>query len=104
MSDLIYKDEVYAIIGAAMDVHNELGIGFLEAVYQEALEFELNSRSISFISQPSIPIYYKNHPLKKTYIADLLAFEKILIEIKATDRLTGHDEAQILNYLQGYRT
>jgi GxxExxY protein len=100
MSNLIYKDEVYAIIGAAMDVHNEFGMGFLEAVYQEALEFELKSRSIPFTSQQLIPVHYKNHVLKKTYVADLLVFEKIIVEIKAIDRLSGHDEAQLLNYLK----
>ena len=100
MSNLIYKDEVYAIIGAAMDVHNEFGVGFLEAVYQEALEIELKSRSIPFTSQQLIPVHYKNHILKKTYVADLLIFEKIIVEIKAIDRLSGHDEAQLLNYLK----
>ena len=100
MSNLIYKEEVYAIIGAAMDVHNELGVGFLEAVYQEALEIELASRSIPFSSQPLIPIHYKNQVLNKTYIADLLVFNKIIIEIKALDRIAGHDEAQLLNYLK----
>lgn len=100
MSNLIYKEEVYAIIGAAMDVHNELGVGFLEAVYQEALEVELASRSIPFSSQPLIPIHCKNQVLKKTYIADLLVFEKIIVEIKAIDRFSGHDEVQLLNYLK----
>lgn len=100
MPNLIYKDEVFAIIGAAMDVHNELGVGFLEAVYQEALEMELKSRSIPFTSQPLLPIRYKNILLKKTYIADLLVFEKIIVEIKSIDRLSGIDEAQVLNYLK----
>ena len=100
MPNLIYKDEVFAIIGAAMDVHNELGVGFLEAVYQEALEMELKSRSIPFTSQPLLPIRYKNILLKKTYIADLLVFEKIIVEIKSIDRLSGIDEAQLLNYLK----
>lgn len=100
MSNLVFKDEVYAIIGAAMDVHNELRVGFLEAVYQEALEIELKSRSIPFTSQPLLPVHYKNNILKKTYIADLLVFEKIVVEIKAIDRLSGHDEAQLLNYLR----
>ncbi len=100
MPNLIYKDEVFAIIGAAMDVHNELGVGFLEAVYQEALEMELKSRSIHFTSQPLLPIRYKNILLKKTYIADLLVFEKIIVEIKSIDRLSGIDEAQVLNYLK----
>ena len=65
MADLIYKDEVYTIIGAAMEVYNQLGPGFLEAIYQEALEIELKERDITFVSQPKIVVHYKEHQLKK---------------------------------------
>jgi GxxExxY protein len=75
MTDLIYKEEVYAIVGAAIEVHKVLGAGFLEAVYQEALEIELAARQIPFIAQQELRIAYKGHPLKKTYIADFFAFE-----------------------------
>ena len=61
MAELLYKDEVYVIIGAAMEVYNQMGPGFLEAIYQEALEIELKERDISFVSQPEIIIYYKDH-------------------------------------------
>jgi GxxExxY protein len=98
--ELIFKDEVYAIIGAAMEVHNELKTGFLEPVYQEAFEFELSNRSIPFTSQKEILIHYKSHLLKKTYIADIIAFERIIIEIKAIERLSDREEAQLLNYLK----
>ncbi len=100
MADLIYPDEVYALVGAAMEVHTLLGCGFLEAVYQEAFEMELAARNIPFIAQKEITIAYKNRPLKKTYVADLIAYDKIIIELKAMDRLTGREDAQILNYLK----
>lgn len=100
MADLLYKDEVYAIIGAAMEVYNELGPGFLEGIYQEALEIELKERDISFESQPEILVQYKDHQLKKFYVADFIVYEKIIVEIKAQDQLSSHNEAQILNQLK----
>jgi len=100
MSQLLFKDEVYAIIGAAMEVHNELKTGFLEPVYQEAFEMELNIRSIPFTSQQEIPIHYKDLLLKKTYVADIIAFERIIVEIKAINNLSSREEAQLLNYLK----
>ena len=100
MPNLLFKDEVYAIIGAAMEVHNELKDGFLEPVYQEALEIELTKRAIPFSPQQEIPIKYKDQLLKKTYVADFVAFEKIIVEIKALDHLSGREEAQLLNYLK----
>lgn len=103
MSALIFKEEAYAIIGAAMEVYNELGPGFLEAVYQEAMEIELRRRGVPFVAQQRIPIYYKEELLTKTYIADLLAYEKIIIEIKAEDQLQGRDQSQVINYLNASR-
>lgn len=100
LDDLLYKNEVFAIIGATIEVHNTLGNGFLEPVYQEALEYELYSRNIPYKSQVDIHINYKTHPLLKTYRADFFAYEKIIIEIKACDHLASIDEAQILNYLK----
>jgi GxxExxY protein len=98
--DLLYKDEVYAIIGAAMDVYNNLGSGFLEAVYQEAMEIETASRKIPAAPEQRLYIKYKGAPLKKFYEADLICYEKIIVEIKAMDKLTSREEAQILNYLK----
>jgi len=83
-----------------MEVYNQLGPGFLEAVYQEALEIELAERGIPFVSQKELRILYKGQPLKKTYISDLTCYEKIIVELKAIDRLTGKDTAQLLNYLK----
>jgi GxxExxY protein len=98
--DLIFRTEVYNIIGAAMTVHTELGPGFLEPVYQEALEIELAERMIPFVSQKPLCIYYKGKPLTKTYIADLVCYDKIVVELKAVRRLTNIEEAQLINYLK----
>jgi GxxExxY protein len=98
--DLLYKDEVYAIVGAAMEVYNNLGSGFLEAVYQEAMEIETASRKIPALSEQKLFIDYKGIPLKKFYEADLICYEKIIVEIKALDKLTSREEAQLLNYLK----
>lgn len=100
MKDLIYKDEVYAIIGAAMEVHGQIGSGFLEPVYQECLELELADRNIPAEAQKEMKISYKGKVLKKTYIADFLAYGKIIVELKALDKLTSREEAQSINYLK----
>ncbi len=100
MTDLICKQEVYDVVGAAMEVYNVLGPGFLEPVYQEALEIELTDRKIPFESQKELPIFYKGRRLKKTYIADFVAFGKLIVEIKALDRLTTREESQLFNYLK----
>jgi GxxExxY protein len=103
MADLILKDEVYAIIGAAMDVYNELKPGFLEAVYQEALEIEFTKRGIPYVSQPELHIYFKEQTLKKYYLADFLAYSRIVIEIKALDQLSSREQAQLLNQIRAAR-
>jgi GxxExxY protein len=97
---LLYKDEVYAIVGAAMDVYNDLGPGFLENVYQEAMEIEVNSRQIPSKPIQEIHIKYKGIILKKFYIADLICYDKIIVEIKAMDKLTLKEEGQLINYLK----
>jgi GxxExxY protein len=100
VADLILKNEVYQIIGAALDVYWHLGRGFLERVYHEAMEIELTRRQIPFRSPHKLTIFYKGQPLEKTYIADMLVFEQIIAEFKACDRLCGTDESQLLNYLK----
>jgi GxxExxY protein len=95
------KDErTYKIIGAAMEVHRELGCGFLEAVYQEAMEREFTVQIVPFKAQPSIEITYKGQPLKKTYQPDFVCFGEIIVEIKALAALSGTEEAQLINYLK----
>ena len=103
MTELLYKDEVYAIIGAAMEVHSELGPGFLEAVYHEALEIELADRGVPFESKKQLRIWYKEKRLAKTYEPDFVCYEKIIVEIKALDQLSGREESILLNYLKTSR-
>jgi GxxExxY protein len=100
MPELIFKEEVYAIVGAAMEVHRENGFGFSEPVYQECLEIELATRKIPFVPQKEMPIFYKGNQIRKTYIADLIACDKIVVELKALDKLTSREEAQVINYLK----
>jgi GxxExxY protein len=100
MEKLILKDEVYAIIGAAMEVHREKGCGFSEPVYQECMGIELLDRGIPFEAQKEMHISYKGRLLKKTYLADFIAFEKVLVELKALDKLTSREESQVINYLK----
>jgi GxxExxY protein len=83
-----------------MEVYNQLGPGFLEAVYQEALEIELSERGLPYVAQKELRILYKGRPLKKTCTPDLICYDKIIVELKALDRLTSKDMAQVLNYLK----
>jgi GxxExxY protein len=99
MAELLLKDEVYAIVGAAIDVYNELGSGFLEAVYQEAMEMELSMRRIPFEPQKELCIYYKGRCLEKRYIADLICYGSVLVELKVMRQIGSGEEAQLLNYL-----
>lgn len=95
------KDQrTYKIIGAAIEVHRDLGYGFLEGVYQEALGREFHIQEIPFKSQPVIEIKYKGQPLNKTYQPDFVCFDEVLVEIKALSELSGIEEAQIINYLK----
>jgi len=105
VTELILKDEVYSIVGCAIEVHKELGFGFLEAVYQEAMELELTQRRIPFEAQLPLAISYKGQLLRKEYNADLICYGQIIVELKALERLSGREEAQLLNYLKatGYR-
>ena len=87
-----------------MEVYNVLGPGFLEAVYQEAMEIELHLRSIPYTSKAPIPIFYKDRQLKKEYEADLICYEHIIVELKALDHLTRNFQSQLLNYLKGAKS
>ncbi|MDR2651994.1 MAG: GxxExxY protein [Prevotellaceae bacterium] len=98
--ELIYKDEVYRIVGAAMNVHRELGCGFLEAVYQEAIEIEFQMQQIPYQREEKLKIYYKGQLLKKYYEADFICFNQIVVELKALSVLTTEHESQLLNYLK----
>jgi GxxExxY protein len=95
--------ETFAIIGAAMEVHRELGHGFLEAVYQNALALEFAERGIPFRAEVELPIFYKGKRLACGYRADFICFEDILVETKALSGLTSADHAQVINYLKATR-
>lgn len=100
MPALLLKEEVYAIVGAAMEVQRQLGPGFLEAVYQEAIEIELQARGIPFEPQKLLSVCYKGHRLRREYCADLVCFGQVIVELKCLDHLSRREESQILNYLK----
>lgn len=103
--NFIYKEEGASIIGAAMEVHRTLGCGFLEKVYQEALEIELKSRCIPTEREKLIYITYKGIPLAQPYKADFVCHNDIILELKAVSKLDDVHRAQIVNYLKasGYQ-
>ena len=96
----ILSDESYKILGAVMEVYNHLGPGFVEAVYQEALEIELAARQIPFEAQVAISISYKGRMLRREFVADFVCYGQVIVEIKAIKEITGLEKAQILNYLK----
>jgi GxxExxY protein len=106
---MMIKDErdpqTYAIIGAALEVHNQLGHGFLEPVYQEALALEARARTIPFEREVSLEITYKGQVLAARYRADFIFFNDVVVELKAQSVISGADEAQLINYLKatGFR-
>ncbi len=97
--------QTYAVIGAAMEVHKELGCGFLEAVYQQALAKELMVCRIPFRKEVQFPISYKGQKLDCYYQSDFVCYGDIIVELKALDALTGQHESQLINYLKaaGYK-
>lgn len=95
-----YDKVGYDLMAAAFEVYNDLGHGFLEEVYHESLERELAARGFSFRSKSALPIYYKGVPLIKTYEADLILDNRLLIELKAVKTIAPEHEAQVFNYLR----
>lgn len=96
---ILFKEESYQIIGACMKAHRELGPGFLEAVYEEALEKEFMKSSIPFRRQEKLEIYYNNEKMNKYYRADFICFDKIVLEIKAVSYVPVLFYSQLKNYL-----
>ena len=100
MKELVYANEAYQIQGALFDVYNTLGAGFLEAVYQEALELELQHRNIPTTSQKELTITYKGQTLQQRYRADFVCYDKIVLELKAVQALLPEHSAQLYNFLR----
>ena len=100
MTEIIYPEESYKIMGACFEVYREKGCGFLEAVYQECLELELADRDIPFFAQPKLALNYKGRPLRQTYAPDFVCFDMIIVEIKAVSALNDEHRAQLHNYLR----
>ncbi len=109
LGDAIVKDlserdpSTYAIIGAAIEVHKHLGCGFLESVYQEALAIELGLREIPFRREVRLPVNYKGQVLATSFCADFICFDSLVLELKALARMSGSEEAQLINYLKATR-
>jgi GxxExxY protein len=100
MSEIIYRDEAYRIMGACFEVYTEKGCGFLEAVYQECLEIEFMARETPFVAQPKLALSYRGRLLRQTYTPDFICFDRIVVELKAVTALADEHRAQVHNYLR----
>jgi len=105
MAELLYKQEVYQIMGACFNVYNDKGCGFLEPVYQECFEMEMAHQDIPFQPQVELELTYRGRALQNKYMPDAVCYEKIIAELKAERKLTDEHRAQVMNYLKatGYR-
>jgi GxxExxY protein len=100
MTDVLFRQEVFAIQGAIFEVNKEMGAGFLESVYQECLAIEFAKRSIPFTPHRNLALQYKGEALTQTYQPDFICFDQIIVELKACEAITSAHRAQILNYLK----
>ena len=100
MSEIIYKEESYLIVGLCMEVHNQLGHGFSEIVYKDALEYEFNLNEIFYEREKEYLINYKDNILKHHFFADFVVLNKIILEIKCVKSLGDEHESQAINYLK----
>ena len=100
MGEILFKSESYKIIGACFSVHKNLGAGFLESVYSEALELEFNKSDIPYAKEIRLPVYYDGMKMKKYFVADFVCYESILLELKATKFTAETDYQQTLNNLK----
>lgn len=100
MSEILFKQEVFQIIGGCFAVYNDKGHGFLEPVYQDCMEIELEHLSIPFDAQRELALSYRGRTLRRSYIPDFLCYDKIIVELKAVKELCDEHRAQVLNYLK----
>jgi GxxExxY protein len=100
VADIILKEESYKIVGVCMEVHRELGMGFKEAVYKDALELEFKAAEISFTREKSYTLRYKGKILPRKYFADFVVFNSIILEVKATPVIINPFVYQTINYLK----
>jgi len=98
--NFIFEQETYNIIGCCYEVHKNLGPGFHESVYQEALEIEFLSEGIPYEREMLLNVFYKGQKLNKTYVADFVCYEKIILELKAVDSIHPEYISQVINYLK----
>lgn len=107
MQNLTQRDpRTYTVIGAAMEVHRQLGCGFLESVYQEAFALELRDRNVPFTQELRFPVTYKGRRLTNHYRPDFICFDEVIVELKALGRISSVEESQLINYLKvtGFQT
>ncbi len=100
MTDLVFKEKCYQLMGACFEVYKQKACGFLESVYQECLAIELEMQSIAFVEQPELSLYYKGRRLQQTFKPDYICFGEIVLEIKAITQLADEHRAQVHNYLK----
>ena len=100
MSKLVLEEETYQILGACIQVHKQLGRGFSESIYREALAKALSNSEIPFEQDKKLPVFYKGHPLSQHVVADFVCFDKIILEIKALERLHEDLKQQVLQFLK----
>lgn len=105
MTDLVYREECYKIVGACFEVYNEKGCGFLESVYQECMEIEFDYQRLPFVPHHALRLFHRGKELKQKFIPDFICYENIIVELKAVSQLTDEHRAQVLNYLNatGFR-
>lgn len=100
MTDIVYKEESFKIVGACMEVHKKLGPGFLESVYSEALEIEFQNAGITYEKEKKLPVYYDDIPLNKYFRADYVCYDKIIVELKAINFTIEANKQQTLNNMK----
>ena len=100
MSEILYKEESYQLMGVCFEVYKENGSGFVEPIYHECLEIEFELQGVPAVHHPHLPLTYKGRPLKRSHQADFVVYGKILLEVKAAKALDDNHRAQVVNYLK----